>query len=95
MQVYKCMWCGKHLFEDGDLRQPRSDKKFCKAAHRVAFHRWLKNIDREKRAMARATARLAGYLNYPPAQESAIQALIGAKTDIEAELRIAGVRTVR
>lgn len=95
MQVYKCWWCSVHLSEPGDLRQPRSDKKFCCAAHRAKYSRWLAALHREQKALDAAIWRISKYLDHPMAREDAIHYLVDGKQKIEFNLRGAGVKAVR
>lgn len=95
MQVYKCTWCGTHLLQEGDIRQPRSDKRFCCAAHRVKFHRWLKNLNALMVKMSHDIDEMTKYLDHPQAREQAAKHLSTARQHIDHNLADAGVRRVR
>lgn len=93
--IFKCGWCGEHLSEAGDLRQPRADKKFCGSACRGKYHRWFKNLERQQHVMMLAQARIVAYLEHPQAQLKAVTILRDAKARIDAELKQAGIKAVR
>ena len=95
MQVYKCTWCGERLSEDGDTRQPRSDKKFCCSQHRVKFHRWMKNIEKRHLEAVRAIDELGRYMDFPQSRELAARRLADVKNTVNFVMSDAGIKAVK
>lgn len=94
LQVYKCRWCSKHLFETGTKRQARSDRKFCSASCRGKYNRWLHNLSKYEKIAIKAVQEIAGYLEHPAAAARAAEGLRLIADAIEIEAAAAGLRVV-
>lgn len=95
LKIDRCSWCDAPIVQKAGERQVRSDKKFCCASHRMAFNRWLKNIQKRERQATKAIESLGMYLQHGRSQATACDALNGLVKHIHEIARQNNVRVVR